>query len=434
MVQTGMNLRLLITVFFLSLPSFALAQPVPADTAAGGRVIERIVAVVNDDVITGTDLNNRVGLAFFSSGLQPTPENKARIVPQVMRSMIDEELQRQEAKREGVTVEKADIDKAVMSLSEENKIPPDQLKPFLASRGVNIQTLYDQVEASLLWNRVVQRRLRPLVDVGEEEIDQRISQIEANAGKPEFLVAEIFLRVDKPEDDVQVQGFAQNLVQQYKNGSNFAPLAQQFSQGAGALQGGDLGWIQAGQLAPELDRQLIGMSKGQVSDPIRSPAGYHVLLVRDARVASGADPAAIKLNLKQISVKRNDGESDEQLLAKAARAKSGVLTGPSACADLSGVNVQEPSAAVTDIEGSTLASLPPWLATLVQTLPSGQVSDPLDVPGGAAMVVVCGRTQPAGGMPSRDQVLNQIGTERLELQARRLQRDLRREATVDVRI
>lgn len=434
MLQNLMMKRfsLIALLALVAIPS--LAQQATAPAANNMRTIERIVAVVNDSVITGSDLADRVGLAFFASGLQPSPENRAKIMPQVLRGMIDEELQRQEAKREGLSVDQVEIDKAVAGLAQDNKIPPEQLKPFLASKGVNIQTIRNQVEASLLWTKVVQRRLRPLVEVGDEEIDQRLAQISANAGKPEYLVAEIYLRIDNPSDEADVQAFAQRLADQVKAGNNFAPLAQQFSQGAGALQGGDLGWIQAGQLAPELDQALMLMSKGQVSEPIRSSAGYHLLLLRDSRVAAGAEPSDIQLTLKQISVPRLAAETDSDLSAKAAEAKSGVETGMSACADLSGVKARVPSATIVDVPAHRLSDLPSWLATLVQSLPAGSISDPLNVDGGAAMIVVCNRSQPAGNLPSRDQILNQIGTERLELQARRLQRDLRRDATVDIRI
>lgn len=417
-------------------PEQRLQIPAPATGgkaagANGPQTIERIVAIVNDDVITSSELNDRMGLAYFSSGLPQTQENNQRLMPQVLRSMVDEQLQRQEAKRSNITVDKKDVAEAIQSLARDNRIPPDQVKEFLASHGVNIRTLEQQVEASIMWSKVIQRRLRPLVEVGDEEVDERIARIRANAGKPEYLVAEIFLRVDDPNDEPQVAAFAQRVIDQIKSGANFAALAQQFSQGVGALQGGDMGWIQGGQLSPELDRTLLGMSKGQLSDPVRSSAGYHILLVRDQRNSAGSDPSQIEVKLSQISVPRTDGMSNEALVASAKKAHDAAKS----CATLaSDVATVVPSARVAELEKKPLGDLPPWLATLVQSLREGQVSDPLDTQGGAAMVMVCERTDREGGGPSRDAVLNQIGTERLEIQARRLLRDLRREATVEIRL
>ena len=426
------TLALFVILFLVAAVPARAAQPAPPNNEMD---IGKIAAVVNDDVITMRELSDRVALAFFSSNLPATDENKQRIVPQVLRSMIDEQLERQEAKRDDATVDDKDIDRAIAGLADDNHIQPAQLKQFLASHGVNIRTLRQQVQASLLWGKVVQRKLRPQVEIGDEEIGERLTQIRANAGKPEYLVAEIFLRVDNPGDEAQVQGFAQNLVKQIRGGANFAPLAQQFSQGAGAMSGGDLGWLQAGQLPTELDRALTSMGKGQVTDPIRSAAGYHILLLREQRVAVGAEASEVHLRLAQISVPQRDGMSAAVLASQAETARRAVKSGPAACDTLKAdVTARVQSAAIDMMPPTSLSALPNWLVAMVQSLPEGQVSDPMSVPGGAAMIVVCKRDQPAGNLPSHDEILNQIGTERLELQARRLLRDLRREATVDIRL
>ena len=405
----------------------------------GRMMVERIAAIVNDDIITATDLSNRLSLAFFASGLPPTQENQQKLVPQVLRGMIDEQLQRQEAKRQGATVESAEVDHAVGGLADQNHMPAEQLPQFLASHGVKVAALRQQVEASLLWSKVVQRELRPQVDVGDEEIDGRLAEIAANAGKPEYLVAEIFLRIDSATDESQVQTFAQGLEQQLQSGTSFAALAQQFSQGAGALQGGDLGWIRAGQLSPELDRVLLSLNKGEASAPIRDAGGIHILLLRDQRLAAGADPSQVHLQLQQISVPMAAGESDDQLLARATAAHDIALATAKGCSNLSADLAAKapsgvPAATAQALDVADLSALPNWLAATVQNMAVGQVSDPVAVDGGAAMVALCNREQPAGTLPSRDEVLNQIGTERLELAARRLMRDLRREAVIDIRV
>ncbi len=418
----------------MNIPSKDAVGPAASANYGNMRVIERIAAIVNDDILTGTDLSNRMALAFFSSGLPPTPENQNRLGPQVLRGMIDETLQRQEAKKNSITIDSGEVDKAVAGIAQQNNMPPEQMSAFLASHGVKIVTLRSQIESSMLWSKVVQRELRPLVEVGDEEIDERLSQIAANAGKPEYLVAEIFLRVDNASDEVQVSTFAQGLVQQLRGGATFSALAQQFSQGAGALQGGDLGWIQAGQLSPELDQALLTMQKGQLSDPIRDSGGYHIVLLRDQRLSAGADASEVKLQLQQISIPAGE-MTDDQLLAMTKAAHDAANTTATGCGNLErDVMAKSPSASVSKLDDTELAALPAWLAATVQSLQVGQASDPVSIEGGAAMVVLCGRTQPTTGLPTRDQVLSQIGTERLELQARRLMRDLRREATIDIRI
>lgn len=418
-------LILLAILLFPLLPAAAVAQE--ATPEIRGRVLERIIAVVNDDVITATDINDRLALAFFSSNLQPTPENKQRLAPQILRTLIDETIQRQEAKRLGITIAPDEIKQAALRLAQDNNVGLDQLEGLLAQRGVPSRTLFSQIEAGLMWSKVVQRRLRPLVEVGAEEVQSRLERLQANAGKPEYLVAEIFMRVDEPSEEAEVKAFADRLVEQIKGGASFPAMAQQFSQSAGALQGGDLGWVQQGQLATELDEMLSkAQQPGALTAPIRSPAGYHILLVRDQRLTAGVNPGAVQVTLSQVYLPSSEGFAERaQKLRDAARGCSSLAE------DMRNI---DSAAAVRNLGSKTLSDLPGWLGTSVQNLSVNQASEIYEVDGGALFVVLCDRkSESKDGGPTAEQITTQIGTERLELQARRLLRDLRRQATVEVR-
>jgi peptidyl-prolyl cis-trans isomerase SurA len=421
--RLGMRLIALLALFVL------LTMPVSADdkpAAPAGVQIGGIIATVNDDVITATDLNDRLRLAFFTSNLPETEDNKKRLLPQVLRGLIDESLQRQEAAKLGITVADDEIKTAAARLAADNKLPADQLEDFLKSRGVPIRTLKNQIEAAMLWGKVIQRRLRPLVEVGDEEVQARMDRYRANAGKTEYLVAEIFLRVDDSANEAQVENVASSLVTQIEGGANFAAVAQQFSQGAGALQGGDLGWVTQGQLPRELDGALADLGGRGLTRPIRSPSGYHILLVRDTRQSAGVDPASLKVTLGQVFIPASDTLDDD--VAQARRAVKGCKT---LTADMQRV---KGAIKVKDLGARNMGELPDWLATLVQSLGEGETSEPYAVDGGALLVVLCQRDVPGEVGITREQVTQQIGTERLELQARRLLRDIRTEAVVESRL
>lgn len=411
---------LLILCSFFMLPA---AMPAAAQTTA--QPLQRIVATVNDELITTSDVSSRLALAFFSSNLPDTPENRARLLPQVLRTLIDEQLQRQEAKRLGITVPPDEIKAAATRLAQENNLALPQLESAMQARGVPTRALYNQIEAGLLWSRVITRRLRPLVEVGAEEVQARLERLQANAGKTEYLVAEIFLRVDEEKDEPEVQALATRLVEQIKAGASFPALAQQFSQSAGAMQGGDLGWVQQGQLAAELDSALQDMRSGMLSDPVRAPAGYHILLVRDTRLAAGLNPAAVRVTLSQVFLPAGD-----DLPARAARLRDAVR----GCDDLDSTMKDVDAQAVTRALGQkNLSELPAWLGQSVQSLSAGQATEIYEVEGGALFAVLCARNSDGAGGPTAEQITQQIGTERLELQARRLLRDLRRQAAVEIR-
>ena len=265
------------------------AEP-PAIAPPPARSVEGIAAVVNDDIISMSDLSARLQLALVSSGLPGTAEVRQRLTPQVLRSLVDERLQMQEASRANIAVTDKEIDDAFGRVAEQNQMKRDQLEKMLASQGVPRSALESQIRATIGWGKLVQRRLRPSIEIGEDEIDAVLRRIEANAGKPEYLAAEIFLAVDSPEREEEVRRLADRLVEQIGQGARFPAVARQFSQSAGATNGGDLGWVQQGQLPDELDSALRDLRPGQASRPIRSLTGYHILLLREQRTTGTVLP------------------------------------------------------------------------------------------------------------------------------------------------
>ncbi|MEI8396775.1 MAG: peptidylprolyl isomerase [Rhodospirillaceae bacterium] len=407
------------------LASAASTQP----TRDSGRSLERVAAVVNDDAITVMDLEARVRLALLSTNQPENQENIQRMAPQVLRSLIDEKLQLQEAKKFNVSISEADLDAAVGKIAEQNKMPRAALEKLMSSHNVPISTLASQVRANLAWTKLVQRKLRPTVIVGSEEIDAFIERMKANAGKPEYLTAEIFLSVDTPQRDDEVRRTAERLIEQIRKGTPFSAMARQFSQAAGANSGGDLGWVQPGQLPEELDRALMQMRQGTLSPPIRSASGYHILLVREQRTISAGDPRDARVHLKQaaFALKGSDRQSRVKRIMELSRSISG-------CGDFEAATRAAGAEKVSDLGTLRAGDLAAELGRMVATIPLGQVSPPFGSGDKAAVIVVCDRQIPPGGAPDRDTVYNQLGGERLEMLQRRYLIDLKRAANVEVRM
>jgi len=301
------------------------------------------------------------------------------------------------------------------------------MRTYIAAHGGSPEALTDQIRNGLLWNKVIQHELRPKIEVGDDEVDAVIERVRADAGKQEYLVSEIFLAVDNPKDEEQVHQVAQNLVTQIKGGANFAAVARQFSQGSGASQGGDIGWIQQGQLAPELNRALIAAGPGEVSDPIRTANGFHILGLREKRTVSMGDPEKASINLMQAFHPYTLADKSAVMQQAAGLRASGKT-----CSTLESGLASFPGWKSQKLGDMNLAKAPVWLAERVRTTPAGGVSDVLATDKGAVLLFVCSRNE--GGEIDREAIMHSIGTEKLELQARRLLRDLRRAAYLDVRI
>jgi peptidyl-prolyl cis-trans isomerase SurA len=262
-----------------------------ADRASGQEVV-RIAAVVNSEAISIPDLVARIDVAIVASRLQASGELRRRLAPQVLRSMIDERLKVQEAERLGVTVGGAELAQARRAVEERNGIDAGGFDAFLRSQGLDASTVSDQLRAEILWSKLVRGRLGPSVSVGEGEIDEALARLEANRGRPEYRVAEIFLPVESGDRENEVLAAATSLYEQLAAGAGFAQIARQFSQSATAAVGGDIGWVVEGRLPSEIEAQLARMEPGSIAPPVRAFDGYYIVSLIDRRTVLSADASA----------------------------------------------------------------------------------------------------------------------------------------------
>lgn len=387
----------------------------------------RAAAVVNDEVISVLDLAMRTRLAILSSGLNDSPEVRGRLQQQVLRNLIDERLQLQEAKRLDISVSQGQLESALEQLARQNKMSRQQFADFMRQNDVLPKVLSDQIRGNLTWQAVVQRRLRPSVEITDDEIDEIIGRLESSEGRNQFRVSEILLAVDSALREEDVQNTAQRLIDQIRSGANFAALARQFSQSATASVGGDLGWIEEGQLDDDLDRVLTRMQPGQLAGPIRSFGGYYLLLLHNQRRISMGDST---VNLKQLLFALPTNPSPDQIAQMQARAAE-IASSVVDCASVDALAEQYGSPGSGDLGNIKLSQLPPNLRSTVAPLPIGQPSQPIRVAVGISVVIVCDRERDG---VDRERIRESLADQRVDLLSRRYLRDLRRAANVDIRL
>ncbi|MCZ6771677.1 MAG: peptidylprolyl isomerase, partial [Proteobacteria bacterium] len=247
------------------------------------QTLLRAAAVVNDEIISMLDFDMRLRLAILATGQSDTEELRKRVESQVMRGLIDERLQAQEAQRLNISVPDEQLNDALDRLASRNNMTREAFLGVLEQKGVLKEILLDQIRAQLVWRTLVARRLRPSVQVSEEEIQEVVDRIVANRGSTLRRVSEIFLAIDTVLEEDDVRANAERLIQQLRGGANFAALAQQFSQSATAPQGGEIGWVQEGQLDSEIDATLAGMQDGTIAGPVRTLSGFYIVLLRESK-------------------------------------------------------------------------------------------------------------------------------------------------------
>lgn len=407
-----------------------LAGPSPGST----QELQRIAAVVNDEVISIYDLATRVRLVMASSNLEDTPDNRRRLAPQILRALIDERLQLQEAKRLNIAVADSEVTDAMRQIERSNNMPQGGLDQWLKRFDLPQEAIASQIRAGIGWQRVIARRVRPQIQIGADEVDEVLARVNASEGRTELLLGEIFLAVDSPEQDEEVKQTAMGLIQQMRNGAPFSAVARQFSQSASAAAGGDTGWVQTGQLEEEIEKILVQLQPNQVTIPLRSVSGYYIYLLRDRRTITARGGAPASLSLMQVLMPIERGTPDAQVASQIELAKT-VQEVVKGCPDFVRVakemGLPEP-AELNDLKPADIAEN---VRTVVTGLKVGEVSRPIRADPGILLVMVCKRSEPSGqDAGNRDEIADGLLRQRLDLLARKYLRDLRRTAFVDVRV
>ena len=417
-------------------PPGAPATQRPAAQSPDGQMTEtRIAAVVNDEVISVADLRSRLRMVMLSSNLADSPETRQRVAAQVLRSIVDEKLQMQEAKRQNITATDEEINKAFAQIEKQNNMQAGQLDQVLKSHGIERGALVDQLTASIVWTKLVRRLVSQTSVVSDEEIDYALKRAKETANEPQSRVAEIFLAVDSPQQDDDVRRLAERLTEQMRQGARFSAVAQQFSQSATAAVGGDIGWVRAEQLSPELGKAVAQLRPGELSPPIRTGAGYYLVLVLDRRAGGSAGPGDNLVHLVQIVFPLPPQAPEPVRRAAIAEAQNAKTTAKN-CEELLRIGKEKGSAQLSSEGRLRVDQVAPGMRSVVLGLEAGQTSPPIVQKNGVGVIMMCEKAAApsAPTVPSRDDIGETLMRQRLDTLARRYMRDLRRTAFVDVRV
>jgi len=349
---------------------------------------------------------------------------------QVLRNLIDETLQIQEAAAHDIKVAREEIEQSYERVAANFRQSPAQFDQYLRSQGSSAASIKRQIEGELAWSRLLRRNIQPFVNVSEDEVKSVVDRMNAAKGSDEFRIGEIYLSAT-PENQAQILANARNIIEQIKQGGSFAAYARQFSEASTAAVGGDLGWVRPVQLPDELAQAANEMQVGQIGGPIAVPGGVSIIYVMDKRKVLTADPRDALLSLKQLSISFPPGTTKEQASAKAA-AFAGQIKTIKGCGQANELGGKI-GADVVDNDNVKVRDLPPQLQDILLNLQVGEATPPFgSINDGVRVLVVCGRDDAGGsGAPNAEQIMAQMEEERVNKRARIYLRDLRRDAVID---
>ncbi len=277
------------------------AAPVHAANTQG------IAVIVNQDAITQSNVNDRMKLIATSTGMPDTKEMMDKLRPQVVDMLVEEQIKLQEAKRLKLNVTQEEINGGFAQIAQQNNIPPEEFKKMLKARNIRIGTMEDQIRSQIAWGKVVQKRVRPQIEVSDADIDSQLELLRSKIGKTEYRLANIYLPFNEEKKQSEVSEFANKIVGQLRQKPDLFPrIAVQFSQAPGASQGGLMGWVSEGELAPELDEKLKMLAVNEASEPIKTLSGYYILLVREKREMTEENLPSREALTERIGTERLD--------------------------------------------------------------------------------------------------------------------------------
>lgn len=409
-------------------PAAEQAPATAAPAAPEFTLADGIVATVNDQVITGFDLRQRMLAVIAMSQVQPTEENLPAIQQQALQALIEERLQAQEiAKYETLVITDEEISREIAAMAQDAGTTPENYLAFLAQGGIRPNSMREQLRTEIGWRELVGGRFNSRARVSRAQVQQALRQLTEAASKPQYLVGEIYLEANRVGGQQAAMNGAEQLVAQMVQGAPFQAVARQFSAAPSAARGGDAGWIVQGTVQPALQTALDNLQVGQLSRPIPVEGGVYIIYMRDKR--SGA--ATSLVTLKQIMVELPETASPEQVQAATARLEA--IRPSLTCDNIIQRATSESGLLGSDLGESDVANLAPQFQQVARSAEVNTVSNPVRTPLGIHLLAVCGRRVGGVDVPTAREVEGRLQNQNLAMLARRYIRDLRADALIEMK-
>ncbi|GLS00249.1 chaperone SurA [Brevundimonas denitrificans] len=406
----------------------AEAAPVAPPAAPAFQMSDGILATVNDSVITGFDLRQRMLLLIAMTQVQPTPENIPAIQQQALNALIDERLQVQElANYEDLVVSDEQVEEEITAMAREVGAAPQAYVDFLAQGGIRPSTLREQLRTQIGWSQLVGGRFQSRARVSRAAVAAAMRQISEAAAKKQYLIGEIYIESARVGGQQAALNGANQLVQQMVQGAPFQAVAQQFSAAPSATRGGDAGWVVEGTMQPALQQALDQLQVGQLSRPIPVDGGVYIIYMRDKR--DGASASLVQI--KQVMIELPETATDADVAAATQRLEA--LRPQLTCDTMLARATSEQGLLGADLGEADVQNLAPQFQQVARSAEVGSVSTPVRTPLGVHLLGVCGRRVGGTEAPNPQEVENTLFRQNLATLGRRYMRDLREDALIEYR-
>lgn len=394
----------------------------------------RIAAIVNSDVISSLDLEERIDLALGTSGQPNVPEIRQRAVKKLLQSLIDESLRLQEAKRFSIMIAPEEIDRAIASIEQKQGKTPGSLIQFIQSKDLSVDSFRQQIRSQIAWKKLLARKVRRDIVISDDEVVRAQKRIAQGKKVKEVQIAAIVLPYDEAKEPKELLGVARDIRSQLLAGADPTELLPQY-QDRVRIEFGPMTWVPKNQLNPVLAEAIRPLKKGQIAEPVPTPLGFQIIRLLDERTISTAPLQNAEVALKQIVLKLDNRSSEIEIDSKMDIARS-ISKHPGSCTEMGVAGLKEFAGLRIDVNyiRTTLSNMAPDVRTLVEPLPVTGITKPFASKDGIHLLMLCERISLPAPLPDKMKVREALFDEKMQLEAEKYLRKLRREAFLDIRV
>jgi peptidyl-prolyl cis-trans isomerase SurA len=428
----------LLALFLLQGQQLSLAQTRELDTR--GVLLDRVAAVVNDGVVLNSELDEQmvaISERLRSQKLELPPQNILR--QQVLERLVLQEIQAQRAAHAGLKVPDDALNSALNEVAERNKIPLSQLPEALAQQGIDYPTYREEMRKELTLGLLRQRDVLQRISITPREVDQFLAkQANTPSENNQYNVSHILIAVGQAATPQQLEEAAKraaDVAKRAQGGEDFAKLAVAYSNAQTALDGGALGWRKGNELPTFLTDVVVRLKPGQVSDPLRTPTGYHIIKVNEVR---GSEAKAIvdQVHVRHILMKTNELADDATVRQKLQQLRERIMKGED-FAGLASISSEDPGSAAQggDLGWTGPGSFVPEFDEVINKLQVNEISEPFHTQYGWHIAQMLGKRQfDNTDELKRRQAMDAIRASKADEETELWLRRLRDEAYVEMKI
>jgi len=399
------------------------------ELSSSGQLLDGIAAVVNDGVVLKSELQLEIQRIVQRLEQQGTPVPPMRqLVPQVLERLIVQRIQLQRAERVGLRVSDETLNVALANVAERNGVSLGELPNLLASEGIEYAVFREDLRNQITVDQLMQRDVMSRINASEREIEEYMErQKDRQFVDEEFKISQILIATSPtttPEDVEKAETKARDLLERAKAGESFGELAVAFSDGQNALEGGDLGWRKGNELPTLFASVVPAMQAGEITGPIRSNSGFHVVRLDERR---GAEPIMEnQVRARHILITTNEVLDDDAAEQKLLEIRQQIVNGDDFETVATAIS-EDPTSAIEggDMGWMNPRAFVPEFAAKCETMPIGELSEPFKTQFGWHIVEVLDRriqdtTEEVRQQQAAMAIRNSKLGEETELWARRL--------------